>query len=454
MNGRKEGKRALSAERVAVFLLVASLSSISGIPASAQSGCVGEEFCEVDSGAPVRPEPGPGECWDDEFGDTCNEPPPPCPPSEAEPGFEFIDNQDGLTDGQIIAVGSNEPFFSCGVILVEKTGYYRIFDVELSESCDDQVDETGYLTVHNSCNPDGWAAEANQGKRYLVLDSDNTGSCAQDSDCGAGLVCRARLSHGRCCVPDAPTFMGTFFLIEGEENQICIRSWCPEYRELVAQGGKDPGFVTSGCTGSANSIHFRIDQNVIACEEDTTLMNCSFGCEQGACLPDPCDAMDCPQYCKDGECIFDNPCQDLGCAHGCKNGRCLQPPTRPGPDDDGDGYPFAADCDDTRAEANPGQSEICDNGLDDDCDNIVDNAHCSDAWAPGGGGGSDGFQWPEVDGGSGAEYGLGVSGTGNRDKSGGCSLAPPANRIAPLLLFVVVLGLLRRRMWGARGRRG
>ena len=28
---------------------------------------------------------------------------------------------------------------------MDKTGYYQIFDTELSESCSDQLDETGYL---------------------------------------------------------------------------------------------------------------------------------------------------------------------------------------------------------------------------------------------------------------------------------------------------------------------
>ncbi len=454
MTGPSRAERTPVNPSISALLLVAGVTTLASPPAQAQSSCPDQEFCPLDSGTPdTGPghDAGSGDCWDDEFGDTCNDPPPPCPPEE-EPGFEFIDSQDGDDNGQIMARSDTDPHVSCGVIRVDKTGYFRIYDAELSESCQDQVDETGYLTVENSCNPEGWAAEANQDNRYLVLDSDNTDPCEQDSDCEAGRVCREGNAHGNCCVPETPTFMGTFLLVEGEDNRICLRHWCPEYLELVEQG-EDPGFVTGGCTGSPNSIHFRIDENAIACEEDTMLMNCSFGCEDGVCLPDPCDAMDCPQYCQNGECVFDDPCQDLDCAHGCKNGRCLQPPSAPGPDGDGDGYPFAADCDDAKASINPGQSEICGNGLDDDCDGVVDEPGCTGDQGPGAGPTNGGFAGSGVS----ADGGLPAKGgnaSGGDDTGCGCRMTSPANRTAPLLLFLVVLGLYRRRMESARARRG
>src|SRR5687768_14841521 len=37
-------------------------------------------------------------------------------------------------------------------------------------------------------------------------------------------------------------------------------------------------------------------------------------------------------------------------------------------DADGDGYAAPSDCDDDAAGVHPGANEICDNGIDDDCD--------------------------------------------------------------------------------------
>ncbi|MBI4831288.1 MAG: putative metal-binding motif-containing protein [Candidatus Lindowbacteria bacterium] len=46
------------------------------------------------------------------------------------------------------------------------------------------------------------------------------------------------------------------------------------------------------------------------------------------------------------------------------------------PDDDldGDGYRIAVDCDDTDASVRPGAAEVCDDGIDNDCDGQIDSA--------------------------------------------------------------------------------
>ena len=366
---------------LALVLLVAS-------PAAADC----QEFC-FDGGirldGSVKPPPGGGAwgCWNPELAqDTCNTPPDPCPPTST-PTFTFADDLDGTDDGQLIAL--NDTQATCGTLTVDKSGYYRIFDIELSESCAKQKDETGYLTITNSCNSAGWAAEANAGQRFLILDSDNTNDCTKDADCQGGLVCRDGNNGGRCCVSPKPTFMGTFLLVAGEKNTICLHHWCPEWKAEKQKSGADLGFVTaSGKCEGINSIHFRIRADAIACADDTRLYPCTFGCQQGTCLPDPCERANCPAFCKDGVCLPDNPCAGLSCPHGCKNGRCLQAPSTPqGKDLDGDGYLDSADCNDSDANINPAAQEVCGNGKDDDCDGAVDEADCSGS-GPGGGPGT------------------------------------------------------------------
>ncbi|MBW2735620.1 MAG: putative metal-binding motif-containing protein [Deltaproteobacteria bacterium] len=389
----------------------------------------GTEFCKEDGGTADAQLPtggGAHGCWDANLElDTCNtSPPAQCPP-EPSPTFQFIDDLDGTNDGQLMVLNPSLQA-SCGTLRVTKTGYYRIYDIELSESCDTQLDETGYITIHNSCNNEGWAAEANVGQRFLVLDSDNTPQCTGDDECAADQVCRDGTNGGTCCVPAAPTFLGTFLLVADEDNKLCLHHWCPEWK-TANEGGDDLGFVTAGCDG-INSIHFRVGEKAIACEEDTMLYACTFGCQASQCLPDPCDTMNCPKYCKDGQCLDDDPCAALNCAFGCKNGRCLQATTTPGVDADGDGYPHAADCDDETPLINPGANEVCGNQRDDDCDGQVDESDCSGAKG--------------LDGGSGAADSGSGPGTATDD---GCSCRVGPASGTPLLLLLLALFWHRRR---------
>ena len=58
------------------------------------------------------------------------------------------------------------------------------------------------------------------------------------------------------------------------------------------------------------------------------------------------------------------------------SGRAQPEPTDPqrpeAPDADGDGFSDAEDCDDSDASIYPGAEEVCGNGVDDNCDDQVD----------------------------------------------------------------------------------
>ena len=52
-----------------------------------------------------------------------------------------------------------------------------------------------------------------------------------------------------------------------------------------------------------------------------------------------------------------------------------------GEDKDGDGVPWCNDCRDDIAAVHPGAAEICGNGIDDDCNGLVDDG-CPPASSP------------------------------------------------------------------------
>jgi hypothetical protein len=211
---------------------------------------------------------------DDPPGDDPPDGPPPsdgppglCPPGTVG-GVRFVDDRDGASDGELVVFGNGDRDVACGTVFTEVTGYYGVFDQSLAESCASQLDETAFVTVTNSCSGSGDPLEHNAGSHWVVPDADNSPACGSDADCGGGEVCREpRHSFGRCCGPRDPVFMGTFLLVAGEPNEICIRHWCPVWRS----GGRSGPFVNAGCDSSIDSVHFRMDASAFVCRDDASL---------------------------------------------------------------------------------------------------------------------------------------------------------------------------------------
>ncbi|MCC7537365.1 MAG: hypothetical protein IT379_14175 [Deltaproteobacteria bacterium] len=214
------------------------------------------------SGPPPSTPPAPRDCSGDD---------PECEAASCAPGerssARFRDDQDGSDDGEIVVFSDRSPEVSCATVTVERTGWYRIHDRSLAESCGSQRDETAFLTVTSSCRPDGLPLEHNAGDRFVRADLDNR-ACSSDSECGAGLACLApRHGAGTCCTPAEPVFMGTFLLRAGEPNRLCLHHWCPVWQSE----GRAGGFVQADCRDAMNSVHFRLDESAFACAEDLTV---------------------------------------------------------------------------------------------------------------------------------------------------------------------------------------
>ena len=400
------------------------------------------EFCPTDGGMDAGPppprceevEPDPSvcadppdeglpppssDCRDSNYGfGICD--PPACPEGERV-SLRFSGAGDELW---VLDDGSGE---TCATLRVERSGYYDLFDEAIAESCTAQRDEIAFLTITNDCNPGGLPLAGNEaGGRYVVDDVDNTSNCSGDDDCGGGLVCRPG-TRWQCCVPAEPTYLGTFYLKAGMDNRICLHHWCPEWR-----GGARGGFVEEGCRTAPNSVHVRIS-GLFACPD--AQVEADDMCRVVP-RPDPCDGLGCPLSCRDGMCVERDGCEAMTCASGCRYGRCLEP-WEADVDRDGDGYGRDRDCDDGSAYRSPAATEVC-NGIDDDCDGVVDEDDvCGGGGGSGGGSAGDGGG---SGGGDGTVPGRGGAGAGP-DLEGGCACTFSASR-SPAERGTSVLGLL------------
>lgn len=131
--------------------------------------------------------------------------------------------------------------------------------------------------------------------------------------------------------------------------------------------------------------------------EGADRVRCDFGEVERETCPDGCSAMD-------------------GVAAVCATSSATE-------DYDGDGYDADLDCDDTDPDVYPGATEICDDGVDQNCD---------------------GYECHILPDGSTTDAGP-VSSGGGRGLRGGCSTVPGGSSAAWLLLACAVLGLRRRR---------
>ena len=191
-----------------------------------------------DSGttAPDRPSDADDTGGDDTGpGDTSPDPDDPGTPPDSLPP-EVIEGEcegtNAVSISPTIYVTTSAPT-AATTLTASEAGWYHLYDYTIAESGESQRNETAYIQVSNSTNPDGHPALANCGDDWIVEDADNDG----------GLPTGSRI------------YLGTFWLDAGD-NTLSLMHFCPLYEAGSCSSFHDTDDSSSTCeSGNVNSVH-------------------------------------------------------------------------------------------------------------------------------------------------------------------------------------------------------
>lgn len=217
--------------------------------------------------------------------------------------------------------------------------------------------------------------------------------CTEGAECDDGNACTVEdICTGGVCVGVGKSCDdGVACTNDACAADVCVYTLKPGHcfieKVCYADGDARPMNPCERCLAVAAGEAWTVQPNGTVCEDGdscTLAEICTSGSCQGQALVCPDDGDPCTQEaCHEGGCATSPVPNGGGCDDGdpCTVGdSCLEGDCKAGPegkDEDNDGAYDAAciggnDCDDQNAALNPGQSEVCDDALDNDCDGYVD----------------------------------------------------------------------------------
>lgn len=283
-------------------------------------------------------------------------------------GYDVCNPGEPGDDGEEVDCNDNNPNVNpgatevCNQIDDDCDGLVDEGDVCVTYECSDGVNNDG--DAFTDCDDPGcWTDVANP----LSCDptDDDEGDeviiCSSDIECGAnGLI-----GELFCSNDDSYDYFRLFNCVNpGTVNSECLLDVFPELVEecsFACSDGEcvDECTIDSDCEDNFYTLNYCSDDDLVRDLHD-------FGCESLECVEEVTVEVveECSFGCANDECIE-------SCVDDDDDGFDVCNPGDPG--DDGE----EADCDDSDPNVNPGAIEVC-NGIDDDCDGLVDEGVCNE----------------------------------------------------------------------------
>jgi hypothetical protein len=162
--------------------------------------------------------------------DPPTEGPPPEQVSECTPGTTATMSPEEI---YVLSWTDTETY---ATLTTAESGYSHVYDYSISESGSDQWNESAFLRIRNTTNPDGTPVYANCGYEWLVIDADNYGDLPEGSR----------------------IYIGTFWLDAGD-NAMTLYHYCPLYRSGQCESFHITVNDDTCDNGGVNSVHVEAD---------------------------------------------------------------------------------------------------------------------------------------------------------------------------------------------------